>query len=161
MLLSTKNGIVCDHCGISTIDKFKYYSFDIHEVIVKNNIIPASNNTAVPMFSFDICQHCMEDIKHIVIKCHKPTRITQGRCSQGMFCDLTSKHMHSNFTYYNVNISEVVVDIGLTPPTKIDAKYLELCINVESFEQFKTRAINLRKNKETQEWSSSSTQTQQ
>lgn len=159
MLLSTKNGIVCDACGMGVIEKFTYYSFDLQEVIVKNSVVPALQNVTIPIFSFDICQHCMENIKATIIKCYRPTRITPGRqCPQGIFCDLTGRHLSGDFTCYNACVSIVAVDTNLTPAAKVmDPKYLELWISDTAFEQLKARAIELRKNKENQTWSSSST----
>ena len=158
MLLADKRGIICDHCSMSVIEKFIYFSFDLQELVVRNNIVPALKTTAVPIFSFDICQHCMEDFKAIILKCYKPTRILPNRsCPQGIFCDLTGNHMHGNFTCYCVNVSEVSVNISLTPTATVtDHNYLELWIGSDAFEQLKTRAIDLRKNKEALVWSSSS-----
>ena len=157
MLLTNKNGVRCDRCGMSIVEKFVYFSFDMQELTVKNNKLPTLKNTAVPIFSLDICEHCMEDFKATILKCYRPTRILPGSCPQGIFCDLTGSHLNGNFACYHVNVSEVSVDISLTPTARVtDRDYLELWVSNEAFEQLRARAIDLRKN-EAQTWSSSST----
>ena len=160
MLTSDKRGIICDHCALNVVEKFTYYSFDAKEVIVSNNSMSFSRAIA-PAYSFDICQRCMEEIKTIIIKCYKPSRIADNRsCPKGIFCDLSGIHMFGNFTCYYICVSIVVVDVNMSPSTKvIDDKYLELWVCADAFAQLKNLAAEIQNNKENQEWSSQTVQT--
>jgi hypothetical protein len=159
MLLSTKNGIRCDKCGLGIAEKFTYYSFDIKEVVVTNNSMSFGRDIT---YSFDICQRCMEEIKATVIKCYKPTRIINNKsCPTGIFCDFTSTHMHNNFICYYICVSIIAVNMNQKPcSTVMDDKYLELWICKEAFEQLRNKTIEIQNNKENQEWSSKSVKTQ-
>lgn len=160
MLSTDKRGICCDRCGMSVVEKFTYFSFDAKEVAVTNNSMSFARSAA-PAYSFDICQRCMEEIKAIIIKCYKPSRIIDNKsCPQGIFCDLSSVRMFGNFTCYYICISIVVVDINMSPSTKVtDDKYLELWVCTDAFLQLKNRAAEIQNRKENKEWSSQTLQT--
>ena len=157
MLLPAKNGLCCDRCGLTVIDRFTYYSFDAQEVSVHSNTMSLSNPTS----SFDICQRCMEELKTIIIKHYKPYRIINNKsCPQGIFCDLTSTRLAGNFTCYYISVSVVVVDVNARPSANVtDDKYLELWVCKDAFDQLKNKAAEIQKNKDNKEWSSKSTLT--
>jgi len=159
MLLSNHEGCRCDRCGISVTKVFIYYSLDLQEIHATSNMLPQLNYRATPVFSFDFCQGCMEEIKGLVLKHYKPTPTTPGRVyPKGLFCDLSGTHLLGNFTVYFCNITQIDVALDRTPPMKIlDNRHLELWICPAVFEQMKNRAVELHTIPEQTEWSSTST----
>jgi hypothetical protein len=159
MLTQDKRGVYCDRCGMQVIEKFTYYSFDAKEVVVTNNSMSFTQGST-PTHSFDICSRCMEEIKAIIIRCYKPSRIIDNRsCPNGIFCDLTGTIMRGNFTCFYICVSVVVVNINNNPSVQItDEKYVELWICSDAFAQLKNKAIEIQ-NKENKEWSSQAIQT--
>jgi hypothetical protein len=164
MLSKDKKGIICDRCAMGVTAKFTYYSFDAQEVNVNNNsmVIAQATNPMTPGWSFDICQRCMEEIKAIIIKCYKPSRIIDNRsCPNGITCDLTGIRMNRDFVCYYIVVSIVNVDLNAKPSTKVvDDKYLELWVCKEAFEQLRSKALEIKNNKENKEWSAQSILTQ-
>jgi hypothetical protein len=154
MLTKDKRGIICDWCGLNVIEKFDYFSFDAKEAIVTNNSIVLSKATD-PSHSFDICQRCMDEIKDIVIKCYKPSRIIDNKkCPQGITCDLTGIRMNGTFICYYICVSSVSVDINMKPSVNVvDDRYVELWVSKEAFDKLKAKAVEAQ-NKGSQEWSS-------
>jgi hypothetical protein len=154
MLTKNKRGIICDHCALTITEKFEYFSFDAKEATVTNNSISFSRTTD-PSHSFDICQKCMDEIKAIVIKCYKPSRIIDNKkCPQGITCDLTGVRMNGTFTCYYICVSFVSVDINMKPSANvIDDRYVELWVSKEAFDKLKAQAVEAQ-NKGSQEWSS-------
>jgi hypothetical protein len=154
MLTKDKRGIICDRCGLTIMERFQYFSFDAKEATVTNNSI-AFAQTTDPSHSFDICQRCMDEIKAIIIKCYKPSRIIDNKkCPQGITCDLTGIRMGGTFTCYYICVSSVAVDVNAKPPVNImDGRYVELWVSKEAFDKLKNQALEV-KNKGSQEWSS-------
>jgi hypothetical protein len=159
MLTQDKHGINCDRCGMQIVEKFTYYSFDAKEVTVTNNSMSFAHGIT-PTYSFDICSRCMAELKAIIIKCYKPSRIIDNRsCPNGIFCDLSGILMHGNFTCFYICVSVVAVDINGNPSTQvIDEKYVELWVSNDVFTQLKTKAIEIQNSKD-KEWSSQAIQT--
>lgn len=160
MLTTDKRGIICDRCNMNVVEKFTYYSFDAKEVSVVNNSMSFINSES-SAYSFDICQRCMEEMKAIIIKCYKPSRIINNRsCPQGVFCDLSGIHMIGTFTCYYICVSIVIVNIDMNPSANIkDDKYLELWVSTDAFTQLKNRAIEIKTNKDNKTWSAQAIQT--
>jgi hypothetical protein len=154
MLTKDKRGILCDRCSLTVLEKFEYFSFDAKEATVTNNSISFSRATD-PSHSFDVCQRCMDEIKTIIIKCYKPSRIIDNKkCPQGITCDLTGVRMNGTFICYYVCVASVRVDINAQPSVNVmDDKYVELWISKEAFDKLKSQAAET-KNKGNQEWSS-------
>jgi len=154
MLTKDKRGVCCDRCALTMMERFQYFSFDAKEAVVTNNSIVLSK-TAEPSHSFDICQRCMDEIKAIIIKCYKPSRIIDNKtCPKGITCDFTGVKMNGTFICYYICVSSVSVDINMKPSVNImDDKYVELWISKEAFDKLKSQATEV-KNKGNQEWSS-------
>jgi hypothetical protein len=158
MLTKNRRGVICDRCGLQSDEKFTYYSFDAKEVIVANN---SMSFTRTPIHSFDICSRCIEELKTIIIKCYKPSRIINNtRCPQGITCDLSGVRMNNNFVCYQIIVAIVNVNVNSNPSSNVvDAEYLELWVSVDIFAQLKNRATEIKNNKENQQWSSQAIQT--
>jgi hypothetical protein len=183
MLLNTSDGIRCDRCYKSFTENFIYYSYDVRERVVTNNILPSPELKTIPTFSFDMCESCMVELGELVKKHYTPTKSPSNRLyPNGIYCDLSGNHLKGNYTFYHVAISKVQVQITgkqivcdkcKTPTldssvpcskcghdgfsrhadTVVDDRYLELLVCNEVYENFKERAIALRQNPEAAEWS--------
>ncbi len=159
MLTQDKRGICCDRCGMQVIEKFTYYSFDAKEVTVTNNSMSFARGTT-PTYSFDICSRCMEEIKAIIIRCYKPSRIIDNKsCPNGIFCDLSGTLMRGNFVCFYICVSIVVVNINSSPSTQVtDEKYVELWVCNDIFYALKNKAAEIQ-SKDNKQWSSQVIQT--
>lgn len=62
MLLPNKDGIKCDICGEIKKNKFIYYSYDIHKIIVNLEKIESKEEKLTDVnesiIGFDVCENC-------------------------------------------------------------------------------------------------------
>lgn len=155
MLSADKRGIICDRCAMNIKEKFTYFSFDIDEISVSNNIMNVKNTVVL---SLDICPKCFDDFKNSVIKNYKPYRIVDNRsCPNGIFCDLSGAHMYGTFTCYHITVSYISVDVNASVNV-IDDEYVELYVSDSVFASLRDKSEEIKKNKDAHIWSSETMQ---
>ena len=159
MLLKDNDGIRCDRCGLILRKQFRYFSYDLKAMAVRNNILPPFTYDGKICFSLDVCEGCHQTICDLVVKMYRPTLALPGRVyPKGIVCNVTGQLLQGNYTFYNCIVTGVIVDCQQpTPITSTEPRLLEIWISQAAFEQFKQRAEELRKLPETEQWSASST----
>jgi hypothetical protein len=115
MILGTKDGICCDHCGSIEQRNFTYYSWDLHERRCREGRLGRQSQNVVA--SFDICQNCQTAFEQRIVKAFKPTRITPDkRCPTGLNCDITGEQLRGDFKFYQCIVTKLSVQFTQTTP---------------------------------------------
>ena len=117
MQLAEKNGISCDHCGITHRHDFTYYSFDFRPVVIVDNRRPSLDfifNINV-VFSLDICSTCYEKMATNIVHNYNKIMSPQRKIRIDTICEFSGKIMVGNYTYYHVNVVKVVVRMTNQP----------------------------------------------
>jgi hypothetical protein len=163
---------------------FTYYSFDFREMIVTQNYLPPFKYNSQAMFSLDICTVCCDSIKDHIRKNYKAPHLGPNRhAPKGIHCDLTGTHLKGNYTFYNVAVAKVDVQMtgkavtcsqcgtiakdikaqctkcgGVTykrsADTVTDDRHFELWVCEDEYKAMKAKYETLMKNPEAAEWSS-------
>ena len=72
MLLSTRDRIYCDTCGIIYKNKFTYYSVEYTKVIVDSECSKTGAcEISKEELNLDVCQKCYDEIKQKVLAVSK------------------------------------------------------------------------------------------
>lgn len=157
MQLETRDGIMCDVCGLGCRHDFTYYSYDFRYVEVLGNVRPpleAIVSTPV-IFSIDVCPVCFDKHKKLIIVNFAKIQSAQRRTVVGVLCDLTGKLMVGTYNFYHVAVTKVDVRATQKPPTvKTDVRHVEMNITEDMYKQLTTNAGTVRK--VAGEWSTNS-----
>jgi len=116
MFLPTKDGIICDFCGISYYNAFTYYSVDGILAKVVNNM----RLSKTTKFSQDMCDSCYKKILDQVMShvgSHRQAHIK---------CDLSSTYKTGTFDYWILNFDKVVVDKNDDDSIQIERQVMDL-----------------------------------
>ena len=133
MKTSDNKGIICDKCGMSIIDEFTYYSFDVRIVRIFNNSKREIDDilTEPINYSKDICEGCGQSIFDTVIKINaKETKATRQRRNYD-FCEITGRHLTGNYIYNYITVDKVSVVVAKRI-VKADKRFIEFrCVPEE------------------------------
>jgi len=146
MLLPSNDGIRCDRCGKIFSKSFTYYSFDMFNIKVTNNIIPVIDFKATPELSLDICSNCIDEIGEIVIRNYTPTRASTGRYyKNGIYCELDKLHLIGNFTYYHCKVTklDVLLVNGGNASVNMFKDFLEIMLCHKCYDKMRDTMIHI------------------
>lgn len=172
---------MCDKCWTSYKNDFTYYSANMFIDQIVDNRVPKLGK-GEPTFSFDLCEQCDQDIRRSVVTNYHPTRRSpDGSFHNGLYCELTGKHLKGNYTLGYCVVDKVVVKLSEsalacskcgTPTTnqdsvckcgnatfhrkadiRVDKRNYEFIICEEEYQQWRNRSLQLRQNPETNQWS--------
>lgn len=119
MFLPTKNGIICDYCGMSYTDEFVYYSCRTIECQIINNIPTQAKNLN---FNSDMCESCykllLDDVKKHIGNNKKNT----------IKCDLSNECKSGTFVYYIMYFDKVYVNKDANEKVKVENNVMDLNI---------------------------------
>ena len=100
MFLPTRDGILCDFCGISYKNNFTYYSVEAVELKIVNSMKISHKNNE---FGKDMCQSCYERLIEDVAKFIGQTKHNHIKC------DLSKNYKTGTFNYWIVNFDKIDV----------------------------------------------------
>ena len=111
MQLKERNGIACDHCGMSYRDDFDYFSFDFHHAESNDNYRSPIEHIlhSDVIFSIDVCTSCFDQLKDNIVKNYGKSMSPKRSVSNRLICDLTGDYMVGSFIYYYCVIAKVRV----------------------------------------------------
>jgi hypothetical protein len=169
MQLKDRDGIACDLCGASYKTDFRYYSFDMRNVAVNNNLRPPVNSilSSNVAFSLDVCEKCMGGVAEDIKKNYKAVK-------NSVCCDLTGKVMTGTFDFYFCQVVRADVKMTGRPnvcancgvhsavlgepckdcggsefvkfaDTVVDDRYLDIHMCEEAYDKFVNKAMDVRK----------------
>lgn len=101
MFLPTKDGIICDYCGTTYTNQFKYYSTRAIEYSFVQNRRSAPKDSG---FNSDMCIPCYAMLIKDVEKNLGPHKRSKIKC------DLSKTYGSGTFVYYIMYFDEVSVD---------------------------------------------------
>ena len=169
MQLKDRDGIACDICGTSYRTDFRYYSFDIRNIAVNDNLRPpiGSMLSSNVIFSLDVCEKCMGNVAEDVKKNYKAIK-------NAVCCDLTGKVLTGTFEFYFCQVVRADVKMTGQPnicvgcgahaavagepckdcgnkefikpaDTVVDDRYLDIYMCEKAYNEFVDKAMNVRK----------------
>lgn len=133
MLTPTKDGVICDFCGVVYKDAFVYYSIQSTLISIKHGF---RNQSQGPL-DRDMCMTCYDNLTAKV-------KINLGPHKKGFIkCDLSKNYGNADFTYLVMNFDRIDVDRNRATKMTVDKqvidlnviKYQELLDQVESVRQ--------------------------
>lgn len=146
MFLHTKDGIICDYCGVTYKDQFKYYSTRAVEYQLVNNQRSAPRDSG---FHSDMCPSCydmlLKDVEKHIGK-HRKDKIK---------CDLSNAYKSGTFIYYIMYFDLITVDkdAGKENEVKVEKNVMDLNI-INGMDKLLERTQVIRKKIESQgNWS--------
>ncbi len=157
MQLGTKDGIMCDVCGLGCRHDFTYYSYDFRPVEVHNNTRPPLDSILQfpVVFSLDVCTACFDKHKKSVIANFAKIQSPKRRVVVGVMCDLSGKLLVGTYNFYHVSVTKADVRAAQKAATVItDARHVEMNITDDMYRQLTANAGTVRK--VAGEWSTNS-----
>ena len=105
MQLLNKSGIACDYCAFEFAADFTYYSFDFHQVDVREALCKHDD----VILSVDMCYKCMELFKSRLVE------VAAAVPESPLRCDITGKSLNGDGLYYLCNIIKATVNTSSQP----------------------------------------------
>lgn len=125
--LESKRGIRCDKCHLILIEKFVYYSYDLIETHVYNNMAPSELriNRNNKVHSLDLCENCHKEFtKRVLIN----NTIFQNKKRRGRAdCELTGQAIADGQAFI-VFITSIDVNL-VSKAVLTDTNYLSFLIS--------------------------------
>lgn len=138
MLLYSKDGILCDHCGSEHRDVFVYYSVSGQEISVRTSRQFTQPGSKV--LDLDLCPDCyqkwLERAGEALTKLKKPGIL--------LGCELSGVNFYGNYIYIQLILDEVSVDRDDPSGPKVKKNAMDLKIGSEVLEEFKTKMQEIR-----------------
>lgn len=125
MQLDSRDGIACDHCGMTYRSDFEYYSWDFHHVSVMdgNRVSRDVILRSQVVFSLDVCTACFHTFKLRIVENYKKSMTADRSKSSPHVCEITGKVMSGTYDYYYCNISKVDVRITGQPSVCVNCQH--------------------------------------
>ena len=125
MFLTTKDGIICDLCGIIYKDEFVYYAIAASKISLINNMRVGPPTDAL---NADICTPCYDKMLDKV-------RANLGSHShQSIKCDLSKQRKSGTFDYYRLIFDRIDVNRAREPDVKVDRNVMDLTL-IDKFDE--------------------------
>jgi hypothetical protein len=113
MFLTTKDGIICDLCGIIYKDEFIYYGVTASKISLVSNM---RSGAPSEVLSADFCTPCYDKILDQV-------RANLGPHSRkSIKCDMSKQRKAGTFDYYRLIFDHIDVNRNREPDVKIERK---------------------------------------
>lgn len=148
MELPSRDGIMCDVCGMSCRDDFIYYSYDFRPVEVYGNRKPSLDEIfgCTITFSLDVCPVCFDKHKKSLIANYNKILAPQRRVVVGTFCDLSGHLMAGTYNFYHISVTKV--SVRATPkPARLstDERHVEINVTEDMYKMLTEAAGTVRK----------------
>jgi hypothetical protein len=157
MQLPSRDGIVCDLCGLGCRHDFTYYSYDCRmvEVVANRKADLDSILRSTVIFSIDVCPVCFDKHKNTTISNYNKVLSPKRRIVIGTYCDLSGKLMVGGYVYYHVAVTKIEVRATIKPAqVKTDERYVEFNMSEDMYKELTSNVKTVRK--VAGEWSASS-----
>lgn len=142
MQLPTRDGIMCDQCGLGCRHDFIYYSYDIRIAdMVANKKPPLEQiiNSQI-VSSVDICPACFDRHKSVVILAN------QRAIRNAIICELSGQFLSDQPIFYYAVVAKVTVRMSSgKQATTVDDRYLEFSISESVYRELVKNAGKVRK----------------
>jgi hypothetical protein len=144
MFLTSKDGIICDFCGIIYKNEFVYYGVTSTQIKLINNI---RSTITKGRLDADMCSNCYDNL---LIKVQNQL----GIFKRGFIrCDLSGKYESGTFAYHMLLFDRINVDKSKLDSVIVDKKVMDLSL-LEPFDNFiKQVEVTRRKAREEGQWS--------
>ena len=182
MQLADKSGIGCDACGLQCQQDFVYYSCDFKLINIFNNHKPSLEMmlNSETSESMDVCANCFDLMKKKIVE-NNMKMMNRGKSS---LCEWSGQVLNGTYDCFYCVVAKVKVRITGQPSicvkcqTKtfdknkqcgkcsgrqfvspaavvVDNRFLEFMINKSSFNDMKSKQLELR-NKPENQWTTNS-----
>jgi len=138
MLLFSKDGILCDHCGDEHRDVFTYYRVEGQEISVRTS--RKFTQPGRQVLDMDLCTKCfnewMDRASEALTKLKKPG-IWLG-------CELNGVNFFGDFVYTQLVMNQVDVDRDDPGGPKVKKKAMDLKIGPEALSELQIKMKEIR-----------------